>query len=126
MDTNPSLKLLLQHEALGVGKTSAGEIVRRAEVGGLTWPLPQLFDDGELERRLFTAPGEVQPERQLPIGRSCMRSSNGASVTLVLLWQEVSGGICGRLRYSRFCDLYGAAACQRRCARPTRRARSCS
>ena len=44
-------------EALGVGKSSAGEIVRRAEVIGLTWPLPQLFDDGELERRLFTAPG---------------------------------------------------------------------
>ena len=30
-------------EALGVGKTAAGEIVRRAEVVGLTWPLPQLF-----------------------------------------------------------------------------------
>ena len=45
------------NEALGVGKTSAGEIVRRAELIGLTWPLPQLFDDAELERRLFTAPG---------------------------------------------------------------------
>jgi transcriptional regulator with XRE-family HTH domain len=41
-------------EALGVGKTAAGEIVRRAEVIGLTWPLPQLFDDSALEHRLFT------------------------------------------------------------------------
>src|ERR1700747_3127387 len=53
-------------EALGVGKTAAGEIVRRAEVVGLTWPLPEVFDDGELERRLFTAPGEAQPERPAP------------------------------------------------------------
>lgn len=53
-------------EALGVGKTSAGEIVRRAEVIGLTWPLPELFDDGELERRLFTAPGEGQADRGFP------------------------------------------------------------
>jgi hypothetical protein len=30
-------------EALGVGKTAAGEIVRRAEVVGLTWPLPEVF-----------------------------------------------------------------------------------
>jgi hypothetical protein len=53
------------NEALGVGKTSAGEIVRRAELIGLTWPLPQLFDDAELERRLFTAPGEVPREEKM-------------------------------------------------------------
>ena len=53
-------------EALSVGKTSVGEIVRRADVVGLTWPLPQLVDDGELERRLFTAAGEAQPERPAP------------------------------------------------------------
>ena len=53
-------------EALSVGKTSVGEIIRRAEVAGLTWPLPQLFDDDALERRMFTAPGEAQPERPAP------------------------------------------------------------
>src|SRR6516162_9176452 len=60
-------------EALGVGKTAAGEIVRRAEVVGLTWPLPQLFDDGELERRLFTAPGASS--------RSMSSTSRSASVS---------------------------------------------
>src|SRR4030095_10782553 len=43
-------------EALRVGKTSVGEFVRRAEVIGITWPLPGELDDGELEPRLFTAP----------------------------------------------------------------------
>ena len=43
-------------EALRVGKTSVGEFVRLADVIGITWPLPEELDDGELERRLFTAP----------------------------------------------------------------------
>jgi DNA-binding transcriptional regulator LsrR (DeoR family) len=53
-------------EALRVSKTSVGEFVRRAEVTGITWPLPGELDDGELERRLFTAPGEARPERPAP------------------------------------------------------------
>src|SRR5262245_28114921 len=77
-------------EALGVGKTAAGEIVRRAEVVGLTWPLPQLFDDGELERRLFTAPGEAQPERSAPDWAA--QRDAGAVVA------GVSRGASGRLR----------------------------
>jgi hypothetical protein len=64
-------------EALGVSKTAAGEIVRRAEVIGLSWPLPQLFDDGELERRLFTAAGEAQTERP-----ARMLSSYGADTSI--------------------------------------------
>jgi squalene cyclase len=75
-------------EALSVGKTSVGEIVRRAEVVGLTWPLPQLFDDGELERRLFTAAGEAQPERPAPDWAKLHEELKRRSVTLVLLWQE--------------------------------------
>jgi hypothetical protein len=39
--------------------------VRRAAVVGITWPLPEELADGELER-LFTAPGEAQPERPAP------------------------------------------------------------
>ena len=75
-------------EALGVSKTAAGEIVRRAEVIGLSWPLPQLFDDGELERRLFTAAGEAQTERPAPDWAKLHEELKRRSVTLVLLWQE--------------------------------------
>ena len=95
------------NEALGVGKTSAGEIVRRAEVVGLTWPLPQLLDDGELERRLFTAPGEVQPERPAPDWATLHGELKRRSVTLVLLWQEYRAEHPDGYGYSRFCDLYG-------------------
>jgi hypothetical protein len=67
-------------EALGVSKTAAGEIVRRAEVIGLTWPLPQLFDDSALERRLFTAPGEAQPERPAPDWRPAGSTAAGGQM----------------------------------------------
>jgi hypothetical protein len=66
-------------EALRVGKTSVGEFVRRAEVIGITWPLPGELDDGELERRLFTAPGEAPPERPAPDWPGCMRNSSAAA-----------------------------------------------
>jgi len=95
------------NEALGVGKTSAGEIVRRAELIGLTWPLPQLFDDAELERRLFTAPGEVQPERPAADWAKLHEELKRRSVTLVLLWQEYRAEHPDGYGYSRFCDLYG-------------------
>jgi len=94
-------------EALGVGKTSAGEIVRRADVIGLTWPLPELFDDGELERQLFTAPGEVQPERPAPDWAKLHEELKRRSVTLVLLWQEYRAEYPDGYGYSRFCELYG-------------------
>src|SRR5258705_8717721 len=48
-------------EATGVGKTVAGEYVRRAEVIGITWPVPDGIDDAALERRLFPIPCETGP-----------------------------------------------------------------
>jgi len=90
-------------EALGVGKTSAGEIVRRAEVVGLTWPLPQLFDDGELERQLFTAPGGRPAADWAKLHEELKRRS----MTLVVLWQEYRAEYPGGYGYGRFCDLYG-------------------
>lgn len=98
-------------EALGVGKTAAGEIVRRAEVVGLTWPLPEVFDDSELERRLFTAPGEAQPERPAPNWAKLHEELKRRSVTLVLLWQEYRAEHPDGYGYSRFCDLYSAWRC---------------
>lgn len=89
-------------EALGVGKTAAGEIVRRAEVVGLTWPLPQLFDDGELERRLFTTPGEAQPERPAADWAKLHEELKRRSVTLVLLWQEYRAEHPEGYGYSRY------------------------
>jgi hypothetical protein len=43
----------------GVGKTAVGEYIRRAEVIGITWPVPDEIDDARVEQRMFDAPGAV-------------------------------------------------------------------
>jgi transposase len=103
----PSLSYREIAEASGVSRTAAGDIVRRAEVIGFTWPLPEGLDDDELERRLFTAPGEAQPERPAPDWAMLHEELKRRSVTLVLLWQEYRGEHPDGYGYSRFCDLYG-------------------
>jgi hypothetical protein len=51
--------------ATGVGKTAVWEYIRRAEVIGITWPVPDDLDDGTLERRLFAYPGAPVVEREV-------------------------------------------------------------
>ena len=40
----------------GVSPTTAGDYVRRTELQGLTWPLPESLDDAALARRLLMSP----------------------------------------------------------------------
>jgi transposase len=76
-------------EATGVGKTVVGEYVRRAGVLGITWPVPEAIDDAELERRLYSVPGETTaPPRPAIDWRQVHEEMKRRSVTLVLLWQE--------------------------------------
>ena len=42
--------------SVGVSPTKAGDYVRRAELQGLTWPLPESLDDAALQRRLLMSP----------------------------------------------------------------------
>jgi transposase len=115
-------------EATGVGKTVVGEYVRRAGVIGITWPVPEVIDDAELERRLFPAPGETAAPRPAIDWRQVLEEMKRRSVTLVLLWQEYRAEQVDGYGYSRFCELYGEwrKPSRRRCARRTRPGRGCS
>jgi hypothetical protein len=68
-------------EATGVGLTAVGEYIRRAEVIGITCPVPDEIDDATLEQRMFDTPGAAtvvarddidwtirSPGRPVPIG----------------------------------------------------------
>jgi len=94
-------------EATGVGKTVTGEYVRRARVIGITWPVPDVIDDAELERRLFPVPCEESPPRAVIYWRKVHEEMKRRSVTLVLLWEEYRAEHADGYGYSRFCDLYG-------------------
>ncbi len=53
--------------SLGMSPSTVGEYVRRAQLAGLSWPLPGGLDDGQLEARIFpSSPTLTFNERTLP------------------------------------------------------------
>jgi transcriptional regulator with XRE-family HTH domain len=94
---------------VGISRSTVGEYLRRAAVIGITWPVPEGMDDGELERRLFTPPTfEEKPARPLPDWTAVHRELKRRGVTLLLLWEEYRAEDADGYGYSRFCDLYRA------------------
>ena len=90
--------------------STVGEYIRRAEVQGLSWPLPELLDDGELEHRLFPAPAPSGARRPLPDSSKVHRELRRKGVTLALLWQEYKASHPEGLQYSQLCERYRAFA----------------
>jgi transposase len=92
---------------IGVSRSTIAEYLRRAAVIGITWPVPEGMDDGELERRLFTAPTfDEGLARAKPDWNHIHKELKRRSVTLLLLWEEYRGAHPDGYGYSRFCDLY--------------------
>lgn len=92
--------------SLGLGRSTIGEHVRRAEQAGLSWPVPETLTDAALEALLFPAPavnaGTLAPPDWPTIRRELRRSG----VTLMLLWEEYRTAHPDGYGYSRFCELY--------------------
>src|SRR5215216_2248667 len=40
-------------QSLGISRPAVAEYVRRAQAAGLSWPMPDTYDEGTLERLLF-------------------------------------------------------------------------
>jgi transposase len=95
--------------AIGIGRTTVAEYLRRAAVVGITWPVPPELDDATLERRLFTPPGFIAAEtRPQPDWVRVHAELRRPGVTLLLLWEEYRAGQPEGYGYSRFCDLSAA------------------
>ena len=92
-----------------IGRGTVYEYLKRAEAAGLSWPLPEGWDDNRLEDALFgTRPQRTtQPERPLPdfvaIREQLQRHRH---LTLQLLWEEYRQAHPDGYGYSRFCELY--------------------
>lgn len=96
---------------VGVSAATALEYVRRAEVVGVTWPVPDALDDAVLEDLLFPAPSEPRVTRPEPDWAVIPAEMKRKGVTLALAWEEYRVGRPDGYGYSRFCDHYrnGAA-----------------
>jgi transposase len=91
----------------GISRPAVDEYLRRAELAGLSWPLPDELDDGALERKLFPPVPRLSAQvRGLPDWSEINRELKGKGVTLFLLWQEYRECHPQGYQYSSFCQQY--------------------
>lgn len=92
--------------SLNCSPTTVGEILRRAKLAELSWPLPAGESEVALEARLYPpAPHshQARPEPDWPAVHTALRRKG---VTLDLLWQEYQAIYPDGYRYSGFCEHY--------------------
>ena len=93
--------------ACGIGNGTVTLYLQRAAAAGLTWPLPDEWDDAALEGRLFQRPaGVAGRERHLPDWPTFNQELKKPGVTLMLLWQEYRAQQPDGYAYSQFCERY--------------------
>jgi transposase len=93
--------------SVGLGRSTVAEYLRRAELAGLSWPLPEGLDEAALERLLFPPPPPSK-DRQFaePDWAAVHRELKRPGVTLALLWDEYRGQHPDGYGYSAFCEHY--------------------
>lgn len=92
-----------------IGLGTVNEYLARADTAGIRWPLPDGWDEEQVEAALY-GPEPVrsrQVERPSPdfVVLQEQRQKN-KSVTLQLLWEEYRAANPDGYQYSRFCYLY--------------------
>ncbi len=92
-----------------IGVSSVHKYRKRAEAAGITWPLPEDWDEARLAAAL--SPGTKLPARDTPRPQPDFAYINGQfrehkHVTLKLLWEEHPQANPAGYHYSRFCYLW--------------------
>ena len=93
---------------LGVAASTVRETLRRFDVCGLDWPLPDGMSEGDLEAALYANHGTKRGHRRHaePDWPTVHRELKRKHVTLVIVWDEYIAAHPGGYSYSRFCELY--------------------
>ena len=96
-------------QSISIGATTVLDYQRRADRAGVSWPLPEDWDDARLERELFedAEPPVASAQRPLPDWAWVHAELKRKHVTLMLLWQEYKAEHPAEgLQYSQFCERY--------------------
>lgn len=91
----------------GIGRPTVKKYLLMAEQAGLTWPLPEQWDDLKLEQCLLPESSKNSDSgRGLPNWVEVHQEIKKKSVTLFLLWQEYRERNPQGYQYSWFCAHY--------------------
>src|SRR5258708_40158559 len=108
-------ELKLGYQQIGrscaIGVSTVHKYLKRAEAAGVSWPLPEDWDEARVEAAVFPpAPPptvESKPARMPPDFASMHEQlRQHRHLTLQLLWEEYRQANPDGYRYSRFCELY--------------------
>jgi len=89
-----------------LSRPTVKDYVARAEVAGLSWPLPDELSDDQLERLLFPPPPLPDDARPVPDWPTVYTELKRKNVTKFLLWEEYLGVHPNGYNYSWFCQHY--------------------
>ncbi|MGO8740482.1 IS21 family transposase [Rhodoblastus sp.] len=93
---------------LGLAPSTVRETLKRLDGCGLTWPLPEGMNDGDLEAALYANRRSKRGHRRHvePDWPTVHRELKRKHVTLMILWDEYIALNPASYSYSRFCELY--------------------
>jgi transposase len=108
-------ELKLGYQQIGrscaIAVSTVHKYLKRAEAAGLTWPLPEDWDEARVEAMAFPRREPTMAEKntaRTPMDFAAIHEQLRSSkyVTLQLLWEEYRQANPDGYRYSRFCELY--------------------
>jgi len=91
-----------------ISQASVSNCLKRARAAGVSWPLPEGWDEARLEETLFGHPlRRYETRRPTPdFARLHQELQSNRHLTLQLLWEEYRQSRPDGYGYSRFCELY--------------------
>ena len=108
-------ELRLGYQQIGrscsIAVSTVHKYLMRAEAAGLTWPLPEGWDEAQVEAAVCSRPQPLiseQPPARTPPDFAAIDEQlrSHRHLTLQLLWEEYRQSNPDGYRYSRFCELY--------------------
>lgn len=91
---------------LNIAHSTVGDLVRRAQAAGISWPLSDEVDDAALQAKLYPGNPVSAKARPEPDMEWIHRELRRKGVTLQLLWTEYKQAHPDGYQYSQFCDRY--------------------
>ena len=94
----------------GLAASTVGDYLKRAELAGLKWPLPDALSEAQVQDLLMgtsATPPKIETPRALPPWSKVHEELRRKGMTLQLLWREYRQDHPEGYSYSQYCELYG-------------------